>query len=144
MDALDFAAKADGEKLVTLFLSPGTPVMAFVWALAALRHPDLKKRLIVSPVVGKPPEAISLPAEWLDRHDASQTGSGSVVDGFDVTFHLFGEQRMPSLLGIRQFASKTCLRQFEGISRIVRGIVPRRQSVRGACRLALGCQIRPR
>lgn len=47
-----------------------------------------------------------MPAEWLDRHDASQTGSGSVVDGFDVTFHLFGEQRMPSLLGIRQFASK--------------------------------------
>lgn len=35
MDALDFAAKADGEKLVTLYLSPGTPVMAFVWALAA-------------------------------------------------------------------------------------------------------------
>lgn len=106
MDALDFAAKADGEKLVTLYLSPGTPVMAFVWALAALQHPDLKKRLIVSPVVGKPPEVISLPAEWLDRHDASQTGSGSVVDGFDVTFHLFGEQRMTSLLGIRQFASK--------------------------------------
>lgn len=106
MDALDFAAKADGEKLVTLFLSPGTPVMAFVWALAALRHPDLKKRLIVSPVVGKPPEAISLPAEWLERHHTSRTGTRDAVDRFDVTFHLFGEQRMPALLGIRQFASK--------------------------------------
>jgi hypothetical protein len=106
MRALDFAANASGEKLVTLYLSPGTPVMAFVWALAALRHPDLKKRMIVSPVVGKPPEAITLPAEWLERHDASQTGTRGGADGFDVTFHLFGEQRMPSLLGIRQFESK--------------------------------------
>jgi len=106
MRALDFAAKADGDKLVTLYLSPGTPVMAFVWSLAALRHPDLKKRLIVSPVVGKPPEAIALPAEWRERHDASQTKARGVADGFDVTFHLFGEQRMPSLLGIRQFESK--------------------------------------
>jgi hypothetical protein len=106
MQALDFAARADGEKLVTLYLSPGTPVMAFVWALAALRHPDLKKRLIVAPVIGKPPEAISLPAEWLDRHEARQSAAGDAIDGFDVTFHLFGEQRMPSLLGIRQFESK--------------------------------------
>lgn len=106
MRALDFAAKAEGEKLVTLYLSPGTPVMAFVWSLAALRHPDLKKRLIVSPVVGKPPEAVPLPAEWLERHDASQTKARGAPDGFDVTFHLFGEQRMPSLLGIRQFESK--------------------------------------
>ncbi|CAB3910185.1 hypothetical protein LMG26846_04969 [Achromobacter insuavis] len=106
MRALDFAAKASGEKLVTLYLSPGTPVMAFVWSLAALRYPDLKKRLIVSPVIGKPPETISLPAEWLERHNASQTAARGVTDGFDVTFHLFGEQRMPSLLGIRQFESK--------------------------------------
>lgn len=106
MRALDFAAKAEGEKLITLYLSPGTPVMAFVWSLAALRHPDLKKRLIVSPVVDKPPEAVPLPAEWRERHDASQTKARGAPDGFDVTFHLFGEQRMPSLLGIRQFESK--------------------------------------
>jgi hypothetical protein len=106
MRALDFAARAEGEKLVTLYLSPGTPVMAFVWALAALRHPDLRKRLIVAPVIGKPPEAVSLPAEWLDRHSARQSAAREATDGFDVTFHLFGEQRMPSLLGIRQFESK--------------------------------------
>jgi hypothetical protein len=106
MRALDFVAKDAGEKLVTLFLSPGTPVMAFVWALAALGHPDLKKRLIVSPVIGKPPETVSLPAEWLDRHDVTQKAVRGATDGFDVTFHLFGEQRMPSLLGIRQFESK--------------------------------------
>ncbi len=105
MRALDSVAKTAGDKLVTLYLSPGTPVMAFIWALTALAHPTLKKRLIVSPVIGKPPEAISLPAEWLERHGVSQSAARNAHDGFDVTFHLFGEQRMPSLLGIRQFAS---------------------------------------
>lgn len=105
MRALDSVAKATGEKLVTLYLSPGTPVMAFVWALAALGHPNLKKRLLVSPVIGKPPEAITLPVEWLERHGASQRATRNAVDGFDVTYHLFGEQRMPALLGIRQFSS---------------------------------------
>lgn len=106
MRALDFVEKEPGEKLVTLYLSPGTPVMAFVWALAALSHPDLKKRLIASPVVGKPPETISLPLEWLERHGARQEAKQHAVDGFDLTYHLFGEQRMPALLGIRQFESK--------------------------------------
>ncbi len=103
--ALDFVAKEPAEKLVTLYLSPGTPVMAFVWALAALRYPDLEKRLIVSPVIGKPPEDISLPAEWLERYGGQQQSAQS-VSGFDVIFHLFGEQRMPALLGMRQFESR--------------------------------------
>lgn len=105
MRAMDFAAKAEGEKLVTLYLSPGTPVMAFVWSLVALAHPHLKKRLIVSPVIGKPPETINLPAEWLERHSVSQRTAHNTADGYDVVYHLFGEQRMPALLGMRQFAS---------------------------------------
>ena len=105
MRALDWVAQEDGEKLVTLYLSPGTPVMAFVWAFAALGHPSLKKRLIASPVIGKPPETISLPAEWVERHGANQRATRDAVNGFDVTYHLFGEQRMPALLGIRQFVS---------------------------------------
>jgi len=106
MRALDLVAEEAGEKLVTLYLSPGTPVMAFVWAFAALGHPSLKKRLIASPVIGKPPETISLPAEWLERHGANQKATRDAAIGFDVTFHLFGEQRMPALLGIRQFESR--------------------------------------
>jgi hypothetical protein len=105
MRALDFVAQQSGEKLVTLYLSPGTPVMAFVWALAALARPELKKRLIASPVVGKPPEIIALPAEWLERHGVNKNAIRDAGNGFDVTFHLFGEQRMPALLGIRQFES---------------------------------------
>ena len=103
--ALDWVAQESGEKLVTLYLSPGTPVMAFVWAIAALAHPTLKKRLIASPVIGKPPDTIALPAEWLERHGTAQQARQAVNGEFDMTFHLFGEQRMPGLLGIRQFAS---------------------------------------
>jgi hypothetical protein len=126
MRALDWVEQEPGEKLVTLYLSPGTPVMAFVWAFAALGHPELKKRLIASSVIGKSPETISLPAEWLERHGVKQQALRNAADGFDVTFHLFGEQRMPALLSIRQFESEhhifvnskdypaTCMQAFLG------------------------------
>ncbi len=105
MRALDGVEREPGEKFVTLYLSPGTPVMAFVWALAALSYPELKKRLMASSIIGKAPEAIALPAEWLERHSAKQEAIRDIPNGFDVTFHLFGEQRMPALLCIRQFES---------------------------------------
>jgi len=126
MRALDGVEREPGEKFVTLYLSPGTPVMAFVWALAALSYPELKKRLMASSVIGKVPEAISLPAEWLERHRAKQEVIRDIASGFDVTFHLFGEQRMPALLSIRQFESEnhifvnskdypaTCMQAFLG------------------------------
>ena len=66
--SLNAVAASQGEKLVTLYLSPGTPVMAFVWAFAALRHPNLKQRLIASSQPGLPPEKIVLPNEWLEWH----------------------------------------------------------------------------
>jgi hypothetical protein len=124
--ALDWVELEPGEKLVTLYLSPGTPVMAFVWALAALNYPELKKRLMASSVIGKSPEAISLPAVWLERHSTKQEVIRDIASGFDVTFHLFGEQRMPALLSIRQFESEhhvfvnskdypaTCMQAFLG------------------------------
>ncbi|HQZ67880.1 MAG TPA: DUF1887 family CARF protein, partial [Planctomycetaceae bacterium] len=126
MRALDRVERESGEKFVTLYLSPGTPVMAFVWALAALSYPELKKRLIASSVVGMAPEVVSLPAEWLKQHGAKQDAIRDISNGFDVTFHLFGEQRMPALLSIRQFESAhhifvnskdypaTCMRAFIG------------------------------
>ena len=124
MQALNLVGRELGEKLVTLYLSPGTPVMAFVWAFAALEHSEIKKRLIASPVMGKPPETVSLPIEWLDRYGVKKKAMRDATNGFDVIFHLFGEQRMPSLLGIRQFESNrhvfvnseefpaTCMRAF--------------------------------
>lgn len=122
--ALELVAKQQDKKRITLYLSPGTPVMAFVWAFAALNHPELEKRLIASPVIDQKPESIALPKEWLERHGLRQESlRGENVD-FDVVLHLFGEQRMPSLLGVRQFKSKhhvfvnskeypvNCMRQF--------------------------------
>lgn len=102
--ALASVAASEGEKRVTLYLSPGTPVMAFVWAFAALRRPDLQKRLIASSQPGLPPEPVVLPAEWLEWHGKQIQPAGNVAQHYDVIFHLFGEQRMPALLGVLQFS----------------------------------------
>jgi hypothetical protein len=103
---LGTVAAIDGEKLVTLYLSPGTPVMAFIWAFAALRHPQLKKRLIASSQPEKPPEEIVLPNEWLEWHGKQVNHTPLDSSQYGVMFHLFGEQRMPSLLGMLQYSSK--------------------------------------
>ena len=104
--SLNAVAASEGEKLVTLYLSPGTPVMAFVWAFAALRHPTLKKRLIASSQPGRPPERIALPNEWLEWHGRQVRTTNAESDQYDAIFHLFGEQRMPNLLGVIQFSSR--------------------------------------
>lgn len=104
--SLNAVTASEGEKIVTLYLSPGTPVMAFVWAFAALRHPTLKKRLIASSQPGRPPERIALPNEWLEWHGRQVRTTSAESDQYDAIFHLFGEQRMPSLLGVSQFSSR--------------------------------------
>ena len=104
--SLNIVSSEECEKLVTLYLSPGTPVMAFVWAFAALRHPNLKKRLIASSQVGMPPEKIALPNEWLEWHGRQVKTTETDPEWYDVIFHLFGEQRIPNLLGVQQFSSR--------------------------------------
>lgn len=104
--SLNAVAASEGEKLVTLYLSPGTPVMAFVWAFAALRHPTLTKRLIASSQPERPPERIVLPNEWLEWHGRQVRTTNTKFDQYDAVFHLFGEQRMPSLLGVIQLLSR--------------------------------------
>ncbi len=104
--SLNRVAASQGEKLVTLYLSPGTPVMAFVWAFVALRHPTLKKRLIASSQPGRPPERVVLPNEWLEWHGRQVRTTNTKSDQYDAIFHLFGEQRMPNLLGVNQFSSR--------------------------------------
>jgi len=106
VQALDAITNWNIDKEVYFYLSPGTPVMAFVWAFVALRHPNLKKKLLVSPVINKKPEIVSLPNEWLEWHSKIINEHGEHIENYDVIFHLFGEQRMPSLLGILQFNTK--------------------------------------
>mgnify|MGYP002098218322 FL=1 len=86
--SLNAVAASEGEKLVTLYLSPGTPVMAFVWAFAALRYPTLKKRLIASSQPGKSPERIVLPNEWLEWHGRQVLPVSAGSDRYDAIFHL--------------------------------------------------------
>ena len=105
-DVLDMVASWQEDKEIFFYLSPGTPVMAFVWAFAALRYPHLNKKLLASPIMNKKPEIVSLPKEWLEWHSNSINEEGKHFEKYDVIFHLFGEQRMPSLLGIKQFQTK--------------------------------------
>lgn len=89
--------------IVTLYLSPGTPVMAFVWTLIALQFPQVQKRLIASSNPELPPENITLPMEWLEWHGKRLKISQSDFKEYDVILHLYGEQKMPAFLGICQF-----------------------------------------
>ena len=106
-EALDVVLATEGEKEVTVYLSPGTPVMAFTWAFVSLVNPELQVRVIASPDYRKDPEEIRLPYELLVPSSRKRR---VVVPGgreeFDAVFHLFGEQRLPSLLGILQFPSR--------------------------------------
>jgi len=103
---LETLSSQKGEKRITFNLSPGTPVMAFVWAFVALRYPNLEKRMIASSQTNKPPETIVLPNEWLEWHGRQVKSLANNSDQYDIIFHLFGEQRMPNLLGVLQFSSK--------------------------------------
>lgn len=104
--ALTVIAQTCATAMVTLFLSPGTPVMAFVWAMAALNFPRLKKRLISSSVPEKGPEIVKLPEEWLEWNAVQACRMDNSFVPFDVCFHLFGDQRLPTYWGMRQYQCK--------------------------------------
>ena len=105
-NVLNDVSSREDYKEVTLYLSPGTPVMAFTWAFASLMNPSLKIKVIASSDFREPPEAINLPYELLDSSGIKHKTVKSPNPSFDAIFHLFGEQRMPSVLGINQFKSK--------------------------------------
>lgn len=104
--ALGDIASCPEECLITLFLSPGTPVMAFVWAFAALNFPRVKKRLISSSRPGVPPEEILLPQEWMEWNGKRVVEPGTERVELDMCFHLFGEQRLPSYWGMAQYPAR--------------------------------------
>ena len=107
IDALNIVSSQTEDRQVTLYLSPGTPVMAFTWAFVSLVNPELNIQVIASSDFRKPPENVTIPHELLAPSSRSQKVlSQSDEPEFDVVFHLFGEQRMPSLLGILQFPAK--------------------------------------
>lgn len=96
------AVKTDPDASFTFYLSPGTPVMAFNWALSSMRFPRIDKRLLVSPQSDKAPEVVPLPQEWTEWESKNVSDNSEL----DVMFHLFGEQRVPVYLGMKAFKSK--------------------------------------
>ena len=108
IQALDIVAAEPGEKRLTFYLSPGTPVMAFTWAFVALGNPELNIQVISSSEPRKPPVSVHLPYELLaPSNRRSKRKSLDEKCEFDSVFHLLGQQRLPSLLGILQFPCKS-------------------------------------
>ena len=104
--ALGCIERIPGDFDVSLFLSPGTPVMAFTWALAALRFPRLNRRLISSSRPPRPPDVIRLPDDWTGWKSERSCEFDPFDADYDIVFHLYGDQKMPAYWGIRQLKSK--------------------------------------
>lgn len=105
------SALADpSEKTITTFVSPGTPVMAYTWALIARSNPQLRIGVISSSNPREPPERISLPSTLLSAHI---TPSADTINAdhqrYDLVIHLLGEQTLPIYYGLRQFPAEKSL-----------------------------------
>lgn len=61
------AATADQDNEITFFLSPGTPVMAFSWALVMLAFPGVNIKLLASPDFRKGVNEIAIPESILNH-----------------------------------------------------------------------------
>lgn len=61
------AAAAAQDSEITFFLSPGTPVMAFSWALAMLAFPGVDIKLLASPDFRKGVNSITIPDSILQH-----------------------------------------------------------------------------
>lgn len=91
------------EKRVSSYVSPGTPVMAYTWALIARSNPQLDIGVISTSDPRNPPEQIELPKKLLDSSIRPATMPGAEVGQYDLVIHLLGQQAIPVLFGMRQF-----------------------------------------
>ncbi len=103
-EAVRAALRDPAEKQVTTYVSPGTPVMAYTWALIARANPQLKIGVISTSDPRKPPEQIELPKELLSG--AIHSPQGANPGDYDLVIHLLGEQTIPVFFGMRQFSAK--------------------------------------
>lgn len=113
VDAIHSAASAavrnslvrDAGAQLTVYVSPGTPVMAFSWALIARSNPQLRIRVIASSDPSRGPEEVEIPRALLDPAIAPANAREDDASSYDLVIHLMGEQTLPILFGIRQFAT---------------------------------------
>jgi hypothetical protein len=107
-DALTHATQRNPDSNITFFLSPGTPVMAFMWAFVSMIKPDRKISVISSSGPRSAPVKIDVPHELLvpsSRRNIPQTAQ-SQLRKFDTLVHLVADERLPVALGIQQFVAK--------------------------------------
>ena len=103
--AMRVALNDPADKQVTAHLSPGTPVMAYTWALIVRSNPQLSFGVISSSDPRRPPERIDLPKALLSSSIVPVGGSEPASREYDVVLHLLGEQTIPVVFGMRQFRS---------------------------------------
>ena len=88
---------------LTTYVSPGTPVMAYTWALIARSNPQLDIRVISSSDATRPPEIIDLPRSLLDAGIGSPLTAPGASPSYQRVIHLLGNEVMPIYFGLRQF-----------------------------------------
>jgi len=119
--AVETVLRDESEKYLTTHISPGTPVMAYTWALIARSNPHLKIRVISNSDPRNPPERIELPKTLLNSAINPSAERISSLKDYDLVIHLLGEQTIPVLFGVRQFRSKNHLilttKEFESEAR---------------------------
>lgn len=104
--AVSFALEDPDDKRVTTNISPGTPVMAYTWALIARSNPQLNIGVVSSSDPRKPPEKIELPKALLDSSISASTRAEAKSPEYDLVIHLLGEQTLPVFFGMRQFQAE--------------------------------------
>jgi hypothetical protein len=102
MNALQVTV-ADNSNEITLYISPGTPVMAYSWALIAQFYPQIGIKIISSSNPVNPPEQVDFGKHSIQASIADVSNSDTK---FDAVIHLLGDQKLPILFAIRQFEPK--------------------------------------
>lgn len=104
-NALKLALSDETEKDITCFLSPGTPVMAYTWAMVSRTNPNLHIRVIASSDPRIPPEEVDLPKDIISPSVDIQ--KNILPNSFDAIIHLLGtETNIPQYFSIVQFSAK--------------------------------------
>lgn len=101
--AIRLTLQDPARRQVTTYVSPGTPVMAYTWALIARSNPQLNIGVLSSSDSRRPPERIQLPKDLLSPSIGTLRDDAPTRREYDVVLHLLGEQTIPVLFGMRQF-----------------------------------------
>jgi hypothetical protein len=86
-------------KLLSVYLSPGTTLMAYAWSEALRQYPHIDAKILVSPREDAATRVI-------DTRGTALKGDGDFIDDYeyDAIFHLFSESKIPNLLTLKQFS----------------------------------------